>query len=45
MEIEGAFKYQNFNSQRSKKNRRRKNKWVIKEKTTADIISYIEGKR
>ncbi len=45
MEIENAFTYQNFKPRRSKKNHRRKNKWVIKENTAADIISYVEEKR
>jgi hypothetical protein len=39
------FKYRNFKSQRSKKNRRGKNKWVLRKKTAVDIISYIEEKR
>ena len=39
------FKYRSFKPQRSKKNRRGKNKWDIKEKTAADIISFIEEKR
>jgi hypothetical protein len=37
------FKYRNLKSQRSKKNRRGKNKW--EEKTAVDFISYIEEKR
>lgn len=39
------FKYRNLKSQRSKKNRRGKNKWILKEKTAVDFISYIEEKR
>jgi hypothetical protein len=40
-----VFKYRNLKSQRSKKNRRGKNKWILKEKTAVDFISYIEEKR
>ncbi|GBB98333.1 hypothetical protein RclHR1_00320028 [Rhizophagus clarus] len=40
-----VFKYRNLKSQRSKRNRRGKNKWVLKEKTAEDFISYIEEKR
>lgn len=39
------FKYQNFKSQKPKKNRRGKNKWVVRKKTAVDIISYVEEKR
>ncbi|CAB4431684.1 unnamed protein product [Rhizophagus irregularis] len=39
------LKYRNLKSQRSKKNRRGKNKWILKEKTAVDFISYIEEKR
>ncbi|CAI2173865.1 20357_t:CDS:2 [Funneliformis geosporum] len=40
-----SFKYQNFRSQRSKKNRRGKKKWVVKENRTVDYISYVDEKR
>jgi len=40
-----VFKYRDLKSQGSKKDRRGKNKWALKEKTAVDFISYIEEKR